>query len=138
MRVLAVDFGEKRIGIAVGESDPGAASPRAPLEPTGALDGDAGNIARLAREEQADAVVVGIPVNPDGSGRMERVCRSLCERLAALGLAVYAVDESWSSLESAERLASRGVKSRRRKRLLDGESAVTIVERFFRENETGA
>ncbi|HZH98095.1 MAG TPA: RuvX/YqgF family protein, partial [Fimbriimonadaceae bacterium] len=66
MRALGVDFGGARIGIAVGESDAGITTARKNLSATGALKSDAAAIANLATSEQAEAIVVGLPLGEDG------------------------------------------------------------------------
>lgn len=127
MRLVGIDFGGRRIGVAVGESVPLATSARAPLNATGSLERDAKAIAEIVKKEMADGVVVGIPLNPLGSDRMERICRQLADRLMRAGMLVFTIDESLSTIESEVRLA--GV-SKRRKRI-DGESARVILERHF-------
>lgn len=131
MRVLGVDFGSKRIGLAVGDSEFGIPSGRPNLAASGSLDRDAENLSKVAKEEQAGILVIGVPVNEPGkSGRMERVCRQLAERLRTLGWEVHEIDESMTSVEGAANLTAvyrkGAVKSR-----LDGVAAALILERFF-------
>src|SRR5947209_7042189 len=107
MRALGVDFGSKLHGIAVGESEHAITSSRPPIKASGTLAKDAAAIAELARKEDADLVVVGIPVNiPEKSERMRRICEQLVERLREQGLTVRTIDEALSSVEGEARLAS--------------------------------
>ena len=132
MRVLAVDFGFKRIGVAVGESEFELATPRTALAASGALKKDAAALHDLARAEEVEAVVLGLPVEEDGEeGRMARICRTLAEHLIAEGETVHLVNEVYSSLEAENTLAEAGVRPTKRKQLRDGEAACVIVQRFF-------
>jgi putative Holliday junction resolvase len=134
MRILAVDFGFRRIGLAVGDVEPRIHSPRSPLTATGALRKDADQIAAIARSEEADLVVIGLPVEPDGSeGRMARVCRQLAGHVQSCGLSVEMVDESLSSKEAGQMLLESGVKAAKRRKHIDGEAAMVIMERYLDE-----
>lgn len=132
MRVLAVDFGLKRIGVALGESEFGIATPRPAISASGALKQDAKAIHALARAEEADAVVLGLPIEEDGQeGKMARICRMLAAHLSEEGESVHLVNEVYSSREAENALAEAGVRITRRKELRDGEAACVIVQRFF-------
>ncbi|HEY0868309.1 MAG TPA: Holliday junction resolvase RuvX [Fimbriimonas sp.] len=133
MRVLGIDFGFKRIGVAVGETGAGVASARPPLEAAGALKRDAERISLLARREEADAIVVGLPLEKGVEGRMARICRTLGEHLASLGERVEFVDESLSSVEAEATLRGDDLKASQRRKLRDGEAARLILERYMHE-----
>lgn len=129
MRCLGVDFGGKRIGIAVGDAEFRVTSARPPLGAAGDLRKDALAIAELARREGVDAIVVGIPFAQDS--RMQSVCLQLAERIREQGLSVQTVDESFTSIESESNLRSLGGTAAKRRRMRDGEAARLILERFF-------
>ena len=134
MRLLAVDFGSKRIGIAVGESNPRAISLRPILTPAGALKKDAAAIVALATKEQAEVIVVGLPENPGGEDQqMAKVCRMLAGHIEALGKAVALVDESLTSVGAEDHLREMGLKASERRKLRDGEAAARILERYLDE-----
>ena len=109
MRVLGVDFGLRRLGLAV--SDPGEvlASPLRTLRVTTVRDAPVA-VSEVAREVEASAVVVGVPLGLEGEEsrpevrRVERFARALRRET---GLAVHLVDESLSNRERA-RLAGSG------------------------------
>lgn len=121
--LLGLDFGSKRIGVAVGQTVTGTANPlqtiavrhgRPDWEALGAL------IALWAPE----ALVVGMPVNMDGSkhslaGRVERFCRQLAGRYR---LPVFQVDERLTSEEAA----SRGARAE-----VDAVAAQVILESWL-------
>lgn len=138
MRLIGVDFGSVRIGIAVAESEPQVISPRKPLAPSGTLAKDAVTLAELAKNEQADALVLGFPdhENPNDNGKMQRVCRRLADEIEALGVKTHLQDEALSSLEAKGRLTD--LTAAKAKKQLDSEAAVIILERFLESLGTGA
>jgi putative Holliday junction resolvase len=119
---LAFDFGLKRTGVAAGNSLLRQASPLT----TVAAEGDARfeRIARLVAEWQPDALVVGVPVHPDGAPhdntrRAKRFARQLHGRFR---LPVHEVDERYSTTEAASGGAAD----------LDAASAAIILDQFLR------
>lgn len=132
MRLLGVDFGFKRIGVAVADSDYGLPNPRPALTAAGALKRDAEAIAALAKREEAAVIVLGLPVEPTGEeGRMARICRQLGGHLEALGLQVRFVDETLSSVQAERSLLDVGMKASDRRQRRDGEAACVILERYL-------
>jgi putative Holliday junction resolvase len=133
VRVLGVDLGRKRIGLAVGESVPGVVSPRPVLAASGTLRQDADAIEQRAKTESVDAIVLGLPLNDDGSpSRMSRVIDQLAELLRERQQVVHTVDEFMTSKEAEAVLAESGLRASQQKRALDSEAACRIVERYFR------
>ena len=135
MRLLGIDFGRQRIGVAVGETELEIATPRQPLKASGKLDTDADAIARLAATEEVEIVVVGVPEMADAGdgGRMQRACREIGARLELRGLRVEFVDESLTSIEAEAALRQTGLTAAKRKDRLDGEAAARILERYMSE-----
>lgn len=131
MRVLGVDFGGKRIGLAVGETEHEIASPRPAIEATGTLRLDAVNLAELAKKEAAEQVVVGLPLIEGEETKMSRICRMLGAEIEKLGFTVAYVDESLTSMTAESNLGKQGWTSGTVKKHLDSESACQILERFF-------
>ncbi len=132
MRVLGVDFGGKRIGIAVGETEHAIASPRPALEATGTLRLDAVNLSDLAKKEEALAVVIGLPLLEGQESKMSRICRMLGDEVGKLGLDVAYVDESLTSSTAESNLKEQDWTAATRKKHLDSEAACQILERYFR------
>ena len=119
---LALDFGLKRTGVAVGNRMLRQAQPR----PTIRAEGDArfDKVAALLKEWQPDALVVGVPFHPDGAphentGRAQKFARQLRGRF---GLPVYEVDERYSTTEAL----ADGAKD------ADAGAACIILEQFLR------
>ncbi|MFZ5567929.1 MAG: Holliday junction resolvase RuvX [Pseudomonadota bacterium] len=122
---LALDFGLKRTGVAVGNRMLRQAQPR----PTIRAEGDArfDKVAALLQEWQPDALVVGVPFHPDGAphentARAQKFARQLRGRF---GLPVYEVDERYSTTEA---LADGAADA-------DAGAACVILEQFLRTLE---
>lgn len=110
--LLGFDFGTRRIGVAVGQQLTATAAPLVTLKNRdGAPDWEA--IGRLLEEWQPTALVVGLPLNMDGSEQeMTRLARRFGNRLAGrYNLPVYPVDERLTSLEAEQRLTDSGVRT---------------------------
>ena len=135
MRVLGVDFGSKKIGIAVGGDDPRIVTAQPNLTPSGTLKVDAVALSKLAKNWEADAIVLGIPVNEEDP-KMQRICGMLAQRIREEGMEVFEIDESLTSVEADEVWREEGYSVARRKRLRDGEAARIIVERFFAQRQS--
>ncbi len=132
MRVLGVDLGRRRIGIAIGESTAKICSPRKVMSASGSLGKDAQNIDATARAEKVERIVVGVPIRHDEAiGDHERACLRLAEHLEILGWEVEKVDESLTSVEASEALASTGIKAAARRKVIHGEAACRILQRYF-------
>lgn len=132
MRLLGVDFGFKRIGIAVAEVEFKIVTPRNPLEATGTLKRDAENLSALAKNEQADKIVLGLPIEEDGNrGKMARVCQTVADHLRGFGHEVELVDERMSSVEAENILRQEDLKASQRRKLRDGEAARILLERYI-------
>ena len=122
--LLAFDFGTRRVGVATGTRLSAGAQPLGSIHQEGEARFEA--IARLIREWQPDALVIGVPFHPDGAEhemtlRARKFGRQLRSRFR---LAVYEVDERYTSVEAE----SRGARD------LDAASAALILEQFFREH----
>jgi putative holliday junction resolvase len=115
---LAFDFGERRVGVASGNNVTSSATPLLTINAQG--DARFQAIARLIREWQPSALVVGVPRHPDGQPHCERFARQLEGRY---GLPVLRVDERYSSVE-AEHDTRTGD--------LDARSAAIILDQHLR------
>jgi putative Holliday junction resolvase len=129
--LLAFDFGEKRTGVAVGQTISATATP---LQTISNRDGaqDYETIERLIHEFQADALVVGLPLNMDGTEQATtRMVRNFVRRLEGrFHLPVYLVDERLSSHEAEQQLAGRADK----KTGIDAEAACIILTDWMQQN----
>jgi putative Holliday junction resolvase len=133
MRLLAVDHGMRRMGIAVADTETGIAFARPALRGRE----QARAVAALARAEGAQRIVVGLPLNMDGSeGPQAAAARNLGEQLAAIGLEVVYVDERLSSFQAAERLAAAGRRPSRESGELDSAAATIILQQYLDTEES--
>lgn len=139
MRLLGVDMGRKRIGLAVMPLELGIASPRSNLVASGTLRKDAEAIVNRAQQEQADAIVVGLPLNDDGSeGPGARISRMLGQHITDLGGTVIYQDERMTSQEAETAMRDAGLKVAAQRKAVDGEAACLILERYAHGVQSGA
>jgi len=143
VRILGLDVGERRIGVAAADSEMRVALPVGVVERIDpAADADA--IARLMEEQKAEALVLGLPISLNGSlGPQAQVVRAFGDQLAArLGLPVEYWDERLSTVEAQRRLrppadrrqskGSRSAKERRaRAGRLDALAAAIILQSYL-------
>lgn len=136
--LIAFDFGEKRIGSAIGQTVTRTATPLDTIRARGAKP-DWSAIDRLIAAWKPDALVVGLPLDMDGTeqwitDRTRRFAKRLRERS---GLPVHLADERLSTREAWTRLIESGI----RRDGPDPIAAQIILEGWFSENdrsETGA
>ena len=130
--VMAFDFGEKRIGVAVGESMLKVAHP---LTTINAEENEVkfAKIAALIKEWRACLLVVGLPMHMDGEAHLlTQLSKKFAQRLEGrFNLPVVMVDERLSSAEAAQNLSAAGVKGIKQKALLDAVAAQTILQSYF-------
>ncbi|HYM53631.1 MAG TPA: Holliday junction resolvase RuvX [Candidatus Dormibacteraeota bacterium] len=132
MKVLGLDHGSRRVGVAVGDTATGMAFARPAIRRRGGAADLDDAIATLARGEGAELVVLGLPRNMDGSeGPQAAVARAFGERLVAIGLEVVYVDERLTSWEAGERLAASGARPTRRSGELDSAAARLILQEYL-------
>lgn len=133
--VIAFDWGRKWIGCAVGQSITRTANPLPALK---ARDGqpDWQQIAALIDEWQPQRLVVGLPLNMDGSDSSSSASATkFARRLEGrFGIAVEMQDERLSSFEARGALLAEQRDGEFRRRGVDSRSAVIILESWFREN----
>jgi putative Holliday junction resolvase len=130
--VLAIDPGSKRIGLAVSDPLGLIAQPltQIPAEPAETL---SSRLAKLARELEAESMVVGLPRRMDGSSGPEaRAARELAARLREdTGLAVTLVDERLTSVAAEKALLAAGHRRSRRRDLADAVAAALILQTYL-------
>jgi putative Holliday junction resolvase len=133
--VLAFDFGERRVGVAVGELQLGIAHP---LETIDAAGNDArfARIAALVQEWRPVLLVVGLPLALDGGEhRLTGLARKFAQRLRGrFGIEARLVDERLTSVEAQREARASGLTARDSKRHVDPLAAKLILEAFFNEN----
>lgn len=130
MRYLAIDFGDKRTGLAVCDADETIASPLAVLTGQGALPE---RIAEVIKTQQIDAIVLGLPLNMDGTeGGRVKIVRKFAEELAAfIDVPVQFHDERLSSFDAEGKFAGSELTRKQKKRRLDAVAAASILQSFL-------
>lgn len=133
MRVLGIDLGSKRIGIAASDRSGTIATPLAVLKRSGSLPADYKAIAALVLEEEAVAVVVGLPLNMDGTeGAAARNARVEAERLTTVvGVPVYVHDERRSTVEADRMMLERNMNAIERRKVVDKVAAAVILQSWL-------
>lgn len=133
--ILAFDFGMRRIGVAMGDERLGIARPLAMID---AVDNATrfDTIAKLVAEWQPALLVVGLALDMEGGEHeMTQRCRRFAHQLEGrFRLPVALVDERLSSIEAEARLAALGQDWKRRKKEVDAEAAVIILQDYFSMN----
>ncbi|MBI1826824.1 MAG: Holliday junction resolvase RuvX [Planctomycetes bacterium] len=132
MRYLGIDYGQKRIGLAVGDSQSRIATPIGTIHETKADRQLAESINRI-EEYAVNALVIGLPLNMDGSeGPQAKETRMFADQLAkASGKPVHFHDERLSSF-SAQELVGKISRTRKKKRRpIDSIAAQVILQEFL-------
>lgn len=137
MRVLGVDFGLRRIGLALSDESGALATPLRSFTIASVREAPAA-VAAAARETGVGAVVVGAPLGLEGEeGRPEvrRVRRFATALRRESGLPVHLVDESLSTREAEEKMGVRGMGTR--DEALHAAAAAVILQRWLDRPATG-
>jgi putative Holliday junction resolvase len=128
-KLLSVDFGDVRTGLAVSDPSRLLASGLGYISP-GGIEKTADAVAEAATENGVAAIIVGLPVNMDGSlggraQRCEKFARMLKERV---GLPVAMFDERMTTMTASRYLNETGTRGKKRKQVIDTLSAQIILQ----------
>ena len=129
-KLLSVDFGDVRTGLAICDPSRILASGIGYISP-GGIEKTADAVAECAKENGACAVIVGLPVNMDGSRggraqRCEKFARMLKERLTGVPVAVF--DERMTTMTASRYLNETNTRGSKRKQVIDTLSAQIILQ----------
>jgi putative Holliday junction resolvase len=143
MRYLALDVGDRRIGVAVGDESGRLATPLTVIHRTSKAD-DFGRIAQLVQEQGAEALVIGHPLDADGTAgpqaqRIERYGRALADALQAKGLDLTAIfwDEYGTTQRAQETMIASGRKAKKRRARIDAVAAAFILQDYLDARGSG-
>ena len=138
MRVLAIDPGARRLGLALSDASGTLATPWQVIESGGSIDGDADRLAAIitalrTEDDGLAAIVVGLPLRLDGTPNEQTArARALAVRLETVtGLQIVLQDERLTSREAEQRLALRMTDWRTRKARLDAAAAAVILQDYL-------
>lgn len=139
MKLLSLDVGDRRVGVAVSDEIGLIASPLTVIHRTSKVE-DFGKIARLVKERKVEGLVVGHPLNRDGSAgpqaqRVERYAAALAEYLSHRGydLPVRLWDERMSTQRAQEVMIAAGRRAKDRRARIDAAAAAVILQDYLDE-----
>jgi putative Holliday junction resolvase len=134
VRVVGLDLGERRVGVAVCDSGGRVAVPHSTLERKGDAGADRAAVLALVDELGAERVVVGLPLSLDG--RRRAAARAAAEEAAALGaelegrgIGVETFDERFTTVSAQRALAAAGRRGRRR--VVDQSAAAVMLQAWL-------
>ena len=132
--LLGVDFGDKRTGLASCDAMRTIATAIGVISP-GGIDKTADEVAKIATEKGVSAIIVGLPVNMDGSeggraARYRQFARFLEERLGE-SVPVILFDERMTTMTAARFLNETNTRGAKRKEVIDALSAQIILQNFI-------
>jgi putative holliday junction resolvase len=131
-KVMAIDLGTVRIGIAVSDGLQLCANPLTVVRSKG-VDADLEAVSRLAAEHEITRFVVGLPLNMDDSeSEGSRRARAFAERLSEMtGLPVELRDERLSTVDAQEALRRGATKRKKRRSVIDMAAATVILQDYL-------
>ena len=138
MRVVGLDLGSRRIGVAVSDSGGALATPYSVIPRSGDESTDRARIAEVVREVGAEAVVVGLPLSLDGSaGPAATAAEAEADALRqALDGPVQCHDERLSTVSAERSLAASGVRGTARRRVVDQVAAAVLLQSWLDSRRT--
>jgi len=146
-RLIGLDIGERRIGVAVSDEMNVVALPERVIERRN-LEDDLRALSDLAREKRAQRFIVGLPIRLDGSqGREAQRVAAFARKLAQrANIPVEMSDERFSTKQAERHLIKSNVKRKRRRQVIDKIAAQIILQSYLdahhergaeKANETG-
>ena len=131
--MLGIDLGSKRIGIATSDRSGTIATPYTVLLRCGSMGGDHRNIAKMVVEEEAEAVIVGLPLNMDGTeGKAAQAARVEAARMATVvGVPVHVHDERLTTVEADRVLMEQRMNAQARRRVVDKVAAAVMLQSWL-------
>ena len=134
-RILALDVGDRRIGIALSDETQLIATPHSVYTRVG-WGPDTKKIRALCDRYETTLVVSGLPLNMDGSeGFQAQKVRAFCDQLSTAGLTVYFQDERLSTVTAEDALLEGNVSREGRKKTVDKVAAAIILEQWLQSQK---
>lgn len=130
MRVLGIDLGERRVGVALGDTATGVATPLTVVQRRGDRAAEHREIAELAREWEVELLIVGLPLSLDGSSgpAAQRAAEEAAPLGAVAGLEVALYDERFTTVTAERSLRTGGVGGRKRRKVVDAVAAAVLLQ----------
>jgi putative Holliday junction resolvase len=139
MRFLALDLGSKRIGVALSDLTGTVASPLTVIQRSKSKRHDHEQIAKLVRDEEADLVVVGLPISLSGQeGPAAKAARAETAALATLiDVPIETYDERLSTVTAQRALTEAGVRGRSGRQVIDKIAAAVFLQAYLDHRAAG-
>lgn len=133
MRVLALDLGSKRIGVAISDLTGTVASPLTVIQRSKSRRHDHEQIAKLVEREEAELVVVGLPLSLSGhEGPAAKAARAETRAMATLiGVPIETYDERLSTVTAQRALTEAGVRGPAGRQVIDKIAAAVFLQAFL-------
>ena len=127
MKIMSVDYGDVRSGVALSDIGESLASPYAVID----------KLCEIAEKENAEKIVVGIPKNMDGSyGFRAEACREFGRKLEEIShKPVDFIDERLTTVMAHNILSANNIRGKKRKETVDAVSAVMILQSYIDKNK---
>jgi len=132
MRILALDVGEKRIGVAISDLSRSLAGSLEVIQ-RGSRQEDFATVARLVEEYEVEKVVVGYPLSLDGmaGAQAERVERYAVGLAESLTVPVLLWDERFSTVSAERLMREAGLRSKKKRERIDAVAAAVILQDYL-------
>lgn len=132
MRILSLDVGEKRIGVAMSDPMGILASPLTQINVTGtkaAIE----DILELVRQHEVERIIAGLPYSVDGSlGPQAQKVRSFLQKLSEnLDIPIETWDERYTTVAAEGKMVEAGIRKDRRKKQIDAAAATIILQEYL-------
>ena len=135
-RIVCLDIGDVRIGVAVSDPTGTIASPVEVIQRVG-WGPDTRRIVSICERYETNRILSGLPLNMDGSeGFQAGKVRDLCRQLTQAGLTVYFQDERLTTVTAEEALLEGSLSRKKRKTKVDKVAAALILEQWLKENKS--
>ena len=133
MRAVGIDLGEKRIGVAISDSDGRVATPYETVSRSGSRDRDHQLIRAIVEEVEAEILVVGLPLSLDGAeGKAALKARTEAEHLQRIvAIPVEMHDERLTTVEAERMLSEQGLNAAERRKIVDKVAAAIILQAWM-------
>lgn len=133
VRALGLDLGSKRVGVAIGDRTGTIASPLLVLQRSGSLKRDHEVIAKLVIDEEAHIVVVGLPLNMNGSSGP--AAQAAIDEAAALAtvvaVPVVTFDERRTTVTADQAMIEANMRAHARRRIVDKIAAAVMLQNWL-------
>lgn len=128
-RIMGVDYGLKRIGVAMTDILQITASPFDTIDGGGSVKKDAEKIAAMAKDNDVSLIVVGVPVNMNGTeGEMAQTVRKFIEEIKKIsGIRIFEIDERLTTAQAERMLIDEGGVSRQKRKGLKDKLAASFI-----------